>query len=199
MTDPKIDSILDEANRLFLQGKLKEAVSYYDKILEENPNHLGCLNNKGYALSKLKDYDSALQCYDSALKMDPEDIPVQINKISSLRKKGELTEALSLCDKILENNSNYNIALYHKERILLSMKKFHDSILCCDKILKDYPNNGDVLFDKACNLIMISQTENALDNLENSISQGIKYKIQAKKSKFFEELSSNSRFQSLIL
>ena len=198
MTDPKIDSILDEANRLFLQGKLKEAVSYYDKILEENPNHMGCLNNKGYALSKLKDYDSALQCYDSALKMDPEDIPVQVNKISSLRKKGELTEALSLCDKILENNSNYNIALYHKERILLSLKNFCDSISCCDKILEDYPNNGDVLFDKACNLIMLSQIEKALDNLENSISQGAQYKVKAKKSKFFEELSNNSRFQNLI-
>ena len=198
MTDPKIDSILDEANRLFLQGKLKEAISYYDKILEENPNHLGCLNNKGYALSKLKDYDSALDCYDSALKLDPEDIPVQVNKISSLRKEGELAGALSLCDKILENNSNYNIALYHKERILLSMKKFHDSILCCDKILETYPNNGDVLFDKACNLIKLSQTEKALDSLENSISQGTQYKVKAKKSKFFEDLTNNSRYQSLI-
>jgi tetratricopeptide (TPR) repeat protein len=198
MTDPKIDSILDEANRLFLQGKLQEAISYYDKILEENPNHLGCLNNKGYALSKLKDFDSALQCYNSALKMDPEDIPVQVNKVSSLRKKGELTEALFLCDKILENNPNYNIALYHKERILLSMKKFHDSILYCDKILEDYPNNGDVLFDKACNLIMLSQTEKALDSLENSISQGTQYKVKAKNSKFFTDLTSNSRFQSLI-
>ena len=198
MTDPKIDSILDEANRLFLQGKLKEAISYYDKILEENPNHLGCLNNKGYAISKLKDYDFALQCYNSALKLDPEDIPVQVNKISSLRKKGNLTDALSLCDKILENNSNYKIALYHKERILLSMKKFHDSILCCDKILEDYPHNGDVLFDKACNLIMLSQTEKALDNLENSISQGTQYKIKAKKSKFSTDLMSNSRYQSLI-
>jgi tetratricopeptide (TPR) repeat protein len=45
-TNPKINSILDEANRLFLLGKLQEAISYYDKILEENPNHLGCLNNK---------------------------------------------------------------------------------------------------------------------------------------------------------
>ena len=47
--NPKTNSILDEANRLFLTGKLQEAISYYDQILKENPNHLGCLNNKGYA------------------------------------------------------------------------------------------------------------------------------------------------------
>ena len=34
-SDPKINSTLDEANRLFLLGKLQEAISYYDKILED--------------------------------------------------------------------------------------------------------------------------------------------------------------------
>ena len=46
MADPKTNSILDEGNRLFLQGKLKEAISYYDKILNDNPKHLSSLNNK---------------------------------------------------------------------------------------------------------------------------------------------------------
>ena len=102
--NPKINSILDEANRLFLLGKLQKAISYYDEILEENPNHLGCLNNKGYALSKLKDYDSALKCYDAALKINPDDLSLLVNKISSLRKKGNLMGALSICDLILQSN-----------------------------------------------------------------------------------------------
>jgi hypothetical protein len=33
MDDPKTNSILDEGNRLFLQGKLLDAITYYDKIL----------------------------------------------------------------------------------------------------------------------------------------------------------------------
>ena len=78
--NPKIDSILDEANRLFLKGKLREAIVYYDEILHENPNHVGSLNNKGYALNKLKDYDGAIQCYDSALKLDSGDLSVQIGR-----------------------------------------------------------------------------------------------------------------------
>ena len=36
MDDPKTNSILDEGNRLFLKGKYREAISYYDKILDEN-------------------------------------------------------------------------------------------------------------------------------------------------------------------
>jgi len=71
MTNPKINSILDEGNRLFLQGKLKEAIAYYNKILNDYPEHLSSLNNKGYALSKLKDFDNAMTCYDVALQIHP--------------------------------------------------------------------------------------------------------------------------------
>ena len=78
------------------------------------------------------------------------------------------------------------------------MKKFNESISCCNCILEDYPDNGDVLFDKACNFAMLSNFDDALNLLENVISQGIQYKIKAKKSKSFENLSNNVRFQNLI-
>jgi hypothetical protein len=79
------------------------------------------------------------------------------------------------------------------------MKKFEDSILCCNSILKDYPDNGDVLFDKSCNFVMLSKIDDALNILEHAISQGIQYKIKAIKSKSFEKLSNNTRFQKLVL
>jgi tetratricopeptide (TPR) repeat protein len=139
-----------------------------------------------------------MKCYDIALEICPHDLSVLINKISSFRKQGNFIEALSICDNILKNNPNCNVVLYHKERILFSMKKFNESISCCNCILKDYPNNGDVLFDKASNFAMLSNFDNALDLLEHAIFQGIQYKVKAKKSKSFENLSNNTRFQNLI-
>jgi hypothetical protein len=78
------------------------------------------------------------------------------------------------------------------------MKKFNESISCCNCILEDYPDNGDVLFDKASNFAMLSNFDDALNLLENVISQGIQYKIKAQKSKSFKNLSNNVRFQNLI-
>ena len=78
------------------------------------------------------------------------------------------------------------------------MKEFQESIDCCNKILMDYPNNGDVLFDKACNLSMLSQIDETLENLKKAISQGVQYKVKAQKSKFFENLKENQQFQNLI-
>jgi hypothetical protein len=45
---------------------------------------------------------------------------------------------------------------------------------------------------------MLSNYDIALDLLEHAIFQGIQYKVKAKKSKSFENLSTNTRFQNLI-
>ena len=78
------------------------------------------------------------------------------------------------------------------------MNRYDESISCCDIILNDYPENGDVLFDKSCSLAMLSKVDDSLLLLEKSISQGKQYKIKAKKSKSFEKLFDNSKFQKLI-
>ena len=96
MTNPKTNSILDEGNRLFLQGKFKDAITYYDKIIDEDPQHVSSLNNKGYALSKLKDFNGAMKCYDDALKVFPDDLPVLVNKISLFRKQENFVELETL-------------------------------------------------------------------------------------------------------
>ncbi len=199
MDDPKTNSILDEANRLFLAGKLREAISYYDKILGENPRHVSSLNNKGYALSKLKDFENAMKCYDMALENSPDDMSLLINKVSSFRKQGNFVDALSICNDMLSRNPKYNIVLYHKERILFSMGNYDESIECCNQILDDYPDNGGVLFDKSCSFVMLSKNKKALDSLQRAIFQGTEYKIKAKKSKIFEKLANNKQFKKLIL
>jgi len=45
---------------------------------------------------------------------------------------------------------------------------------------------------------MLSNFDIALDLLEHAIFQGIQYKVKAKTSKSFENLSNNARFQNLI-
>ena len=87
--DPRINSLLDQTNRLFLKKRFRDAISFYDEILKIDQNHLNVLNNKGYALSKLGNYSDALACYDKALRINPTDMSVLINKISALRKVGE--------------------------------------------------------------------------------------------------------------
>ena len=45
---------VDEGNELFLKKKFQESIEKYEIVLEQEPNNLVALNNKGYSLSKLK-------------------------------------------------------------------------------------------------------------------------------------------------
>ena len=93
--------MLKSANMLFLKKYFKDAISIYEKIIEMEPNNLNAINNKGYALSKIKDFENAINCYDIGLKIKSDEMTLLINKISTLRKMNSLDSALNICNSIL--------------------------------------------------------------------------------------------------
>ena len=197
MTNKNIE-LLNEANKLFLKKLFRDSLPIYDEILKSETENIDVINNKGYALSKMKNYDEAILCYDKGLKINPTEKCLLINKISALRKKGKFDNALELCNLILKNDKSENVALYHKLRILYSMKKFTESINICDKLLGLYPNNGDVLFDKSCNYAALGETSSSMLNLKLAIGVSSKFKINAKKNNVFETLKEQEIFLELV-
>ena len=93
---------LDIANNLFLERKFSQAIEEYTKILKNDSQNLTALNNMGYALTKLKKFDLALECYEKSLEIKGDDHIVLVNKISLFRKIGKVDDALKLCNSILE-------------------------------------------------------------------------------------------------
>ena len=84
------------ANELFLNKKFEDAVLQYEKILQNDPQDLSALNNKGYTLSKLKRYEAAIECFNHSLQIKPDDKLVQVNIISVYRKTGRIDDAFLL-------------------------------------------------------------------------------------------------------
>ena len=194
----KNTELLNTANKLFLKKLYRDSLPIYDEILKSEPGNIDVINNKGYALSKMKNYDKAISCYEQGLKINPNEKSLLINKISALRKKGNLEDALKFCNSILENNTSENVTLYHKLRILYSMKKFKESISICDKLLELYPNNGDVLFDKSCNYAALGDNSSCIFNLKLAINVSSKFKINAKKNNAFDLLRNDEKFLELV-
>jgi len=194
----KNTELLNEANQLFLKKLFRDSLPIYDEILKSEPKNIDVINNKGYALSKMKKYDEAISCYEQGLKINPNEKCLLINKTSALRKKGSLEDALKSCNLILKDNKSENVALYHKLRILHSMKKFNESIAICNKLLELYPNNGDVLFDKSCNYAALGENPSCFLNLKLAINISSKFKINAKKNSVFKSLRSDKKFLELV-
>jgi len=188
---------LTNANKLFLAKQFEDAIILYNKILEKNPHNLDVINNKGYALGKLKKHAEAIQCYDFGLSIYPNEKTLLVNKISSLRKLKAYQDSLNICEQILKSHPDDNITLYHKERILFSMEKYPESIQCCDVILASYPKNAEVLFDKAASLAKINHTQ-TIPTLIQAIAADHHLKVKAKNHKVFANYSTNQEFLRVV-
>ena len=69
---PKNEHILDsKAYILSGLGKSDEALHYYQKAIEINPQDEEIYYNKGKTHQKLQQYNEALECFDKTLKINP--------------------------------------------------------------------------------------------------------------------------------
>ena len=76
-----------------------EAIQYFDKALQIDPNDTVALNNKGDALYQLGKYDEAIQNYDKALQIDPNDTVALNNKGNALSTLANTMKLYSIMTK----------------------------------------------------------------------------------------------------
>jgi tetratricopeptide (TPR) repeat protein len=67
------DPVFDEANRLFDEGKYKEAIKLYDTLIVEKKVGAEPFFMKAECLFNLKRYGDSISWYDKAIDIDDED------------------------------------------------------------------------------------------------------------------------------
>ena len=79
-----IDSLYEEADRLYYDGELDQASGVYKRILEIDPNYQPAIHSLGIIHYDQDDYGPASDYMQRALELDPEDVYVHSNLGKSL-------------------------------------------------------------------------------------------------------------------
>ena len=171
-TGPVLDvqSELNKAYALIIEGKYKEALKVYDTITSKDQYNTEAWLRKGICLFYLgRKYNSqeyhkqSDAIYDKVLKLEPQ------NK-RALHMKG--------------------VAAYYLGNTQLA-NKYYDEVLAIDQ------NFGPSLYNKACNLSRLGNKAVALEFLQKAISSDKKYKQWANKDDAFKGLRNNPEFIKL--
>jgi len=117
------------------RGNPRDAIFYFDKVLDVEPNHVNALANKGNALGKLGKYDQAITCYDVILKDQPEHMTSLLNKGLALHYLGRYSQAITCYDKILEQSPDNASVLYHKACTKSLQKETDQSLELLEKAI----------------------------------------------------------------
>ena len=69
-----------------------EAIEYYDRALEIEPNKARTWYNKGVGLDNLGEHDEAMKCYDKSMELSPNDFMAWYNEDAKLYSQGQVNK-----------------------------------------------------------------------------------------------------------
>jgi tetratricopeptide (TPR) repeat protein len=98
-----------------------EALKYYDRSLQQNPNNKYSLNNKGYTLNLMNKFEEAISHFDRAIEVDKEFSYSYNNRGLAKIKLGKEEEGLQdiNCSFEIDPNNSYgyrNLGIYHFDK-----------------------------------------------------------------------------------
>ena len=105
------DTIANLGAILQKQGKLEDALSYYQKAESLDPSNVNTRLNVGTLYQQKGDYKTAVVAYDSVLILYPDNVQANLYKAQSLAALGENKAAQTYFKKVLSIEPDNEIAL----------------------------------------------------------------------------------------
>lgn len=105
------DTIANLGAILQKQGKLEDALSYYQKAESIDPSNINTRLNVGTLYQQKGDYKTAIVAYDSVLILYPDNVQANLYKAQSLAAQGDNKGAQNYFKKVLSLEPDNEIAL----------------------------------------------------------------------------------------
>ena len=125
-----------DAQSLMYQGKKKEAIDCYDKILARYPDDTTVIYGKGMIYFEFDDLEDAIACFNKAIKINPDDINSLYAKGAILSSLGQNKEAIELFDTVIKHDAKFVIAWLAKGYALLNIEKSEKALQCFVEVEK---------------------------------------------------------------
>jgi len=120
---------------MYMMGKYEEAIKYYNRALEIDPEHTRIINSKGDSLYLLQKYEEALECYNRALETDPAHIDSWGDKGTALTALKKYDGAINCFNRALEINPRDPGTWYKKGDSLSLQNKYEEALKCYDRAI----------------------------------------------------------------
>ncbi|MCY4038777.1 MAG: KTSC domain-containing protein [Hyphomicrobiales bacterium] len=101
----------EKGQKLYLAGKLKDALACLDKCIHSMPNHADALIMRGMILGRKGELDAALKDLTKAIQLKPEDAILWCNRGVVWYKKDRKDKALNDLNEAIRLNPNFIEAL----------------------------------------------------------------------------------------
>jgi protein O-GlcNAc transferase len=151
-------------------GQLDQAIQWYKKSLESNPENSIALSNIGLALTNLGKLDEAVTNLKKAISIKPSSAESYNNLGIALNEQGKFAEALNIYQKAISLKPDYAQAHNNLGIVFENQGKPNEAIICYQKAIsikpdyaQAYSNFGNALKDQG-------KFDEALDSYQKAIT-----------------------------
>jgi protein O-GlcNAc transferase len=134
------DALYESGYDLHKQGRLDEALTYYQKSLQLNPNKALCFYSMGIAFHAKKQIDNAILYYQKALQLDSQLIGAYYNLGTIFQAQKLLDKAIECYQRVIHVNPGIIDPHYNLGLALQEQGRTEDALVSYEKALHCNPS-----------------------------------------------------------
>lgn len=164
---PTEEELSDKSRELMKEAKYGEAISYLDRLLEQNPEKADAYNMRGVAYLEQGNMEDAVSDFNQALRYDSISYMPVFNRGNAYRQQGQLPEALQDYNQVVRKNPSMPDVYINRSAVLYEMKQYKEARMDLEAALELAPENPMVHLNLAKINLLMEDTEAAKENLKD--------------------------------
>jgi Tfp pilus assembly protein PilF len=164
------ERIWAEAQRLYTEGRLREAAQLFDQLHRRFPAQPMPLYMLGLVAGRQGRHHDALHLLAHAVTIAPDHPAIQADYANALRLTGRADKALPVLELILSRDPGFAPALERRAYIRWSEKRFEEALADFRQALARDPRRPDMLFNIGTLLDELRRTEEALAAYDRAVA-----------------------------
>ena len=132
----EIESLLKSGQTSLNLGNPKDALVFYQKVLDQDPTNLEALLKKGNIFGKFGKFEDAIICYDGVLVQEKENILALLNKGLCYHKIEQYNPAIECFDIVLKVKPDSKTGMYNMASSLIKSGKLTEGLELLSQLIK---------------------------------------------------------------
>ena len=167
----------EESLNLHKQGKIKEALETYLKILPKQKNNSKLNYLIGVIYLQSKNFELAVNYFEKTINIDKNNLGAYNNLGASLQQLRRFEQAVKVYEKVLSFKPDFTDALNNLATCFANLKKYDQAISYFEKILKINKNNS-VVYNNLGNIYKeLNQHKKSIENYNKALEINPNYHL----------------------
>ncbi|NER04980.1 MAG: tetratricopeptide repeat protein, partial [Okeania sp. SIO3C4] len=149
--------------------KWDKAVSFYNRVIDDQPNSAAVYHRRGYALAQQKKWNEAIDSYRRAIKINPSSPEAHYHLGIVLGQQKKWEEAIESYRCAIELKSDLTEAHYYLADALAKLQKWEEALTHYDQTVRLNPNSNQAHYHLGISLAKLEKWEEAIESYRRAI------------------------------